>query len=162
MNSFCLEKNNLIKENSFKLGVQAEELPLEPEEINREYYNLGLKFFHLHKKIHWQSDLIRLVSNGENSFWEDRDNFVDFREAVIASSKSLSRIDELYWDYLCFAENLEKENPNLVKILEKHLNFDLSYTVCRDLYRDVILNKKKRFDKAYAILFDNLSEIVEK
>ena len=139
-----LEKNNSVQEKSFTLGLWAESIPVELKAFSREYYNLGLGLFHAHKEMHHQSDLIRFLSDREDSFWEDQAPFKNFKSTVIYSAECLVKMDEQYMVYLSFKEEFKYKNPNLIKILDKKIMFDFSYDVCRNSYVTKILQKKRK------------------
>jgi hypothetical protein len=152
-----LKKNNLLEEKSFELGVGAKPLPLEPEEINREYYNLGLELFHANREIYGQYRIIKLASQDKDSFRKDEGTFKNFRDSTMFSSESLMEIDKQYKIYLDFKE----KNPKIVEILDDNIVFDWSYQACREMYVIKILEKKEKFNRAYGNLFGVLRNVVK-
>ncbi|MCA9488126.1 MAG: hypothetical protein KC516_04155 [Nanoarchaeota archaeon] len=154
-----LDENYLLGERSFELGVCASESPPEPEPLIREYYNLGLKLFHAHKNIHYHSRGIGLANFGKDSFWKDESSFKSFKSSVEISGLILLKMDEEYFKYLQFKEDFQVKNPNLIKILEEHIDFDNSYDVCRNSVVYKVIEKKRKFNEAYGNLFKTLYEV---
>lgn len=137
-------------------------MPLEPEGLDKEYYNLGLKLFHAYKEIHYQSRLIELASSGEDSFWKEKGSFKDFKMIVEFSATSLLKIGEQYETYILFKKEFEKKHPKLIGILEDEIIFNIGYDICRNMYVKKILEKKEKFNQAYGNLLSTLKEVVSK
>jgi len=72
-----MDSNNL-DEQSFILGLEAKELPLEPEPLDRVAYNIGLQIYHGEKSVnnHYQMSIglvgfFRLSKDNDGTLSDD-------------------------------------------------------------------------------------------
>ena len=137
-------------------------MELEPEKINREYYNLGLKLFHARRNLLHHSHIVDAMQKVYGSFWEEENiTFENFKDGASSSEENFNEIDNGYLEYLEFVDKYEKINPNLIKIFnEGTFGFDRLYDLCHTPVKKV-LERKKQFNEVYGNLFSNLKKAIE-
>ncbi len=110
-----LEEN--LEEKSFNLGLFAQQLPPEPESINREYYNLGLEIFHIK---HYLNENPEIIMNFRKT--SSRSDNPELEESLEEGIKRIvGNAEEGYKRYL----QIRKEHPEFFKGELNEIDFGL-------------------------------------
>ena len=123
-----------LDEQSFVLGLEAKELPLEPEPLDRVAYNTGLRIYHGEKSV---NDYYQMSIGMVGFFRLSKDHGGTLSDnARKGIQESVSKVDEKYQDFLTtlnsvpqFAQHteaLEKRVTGTYQTLKKEADSVLS------------------------------------
>ena len=106
------ESKKTLDEKSFALGLEAKELPLEPDQLDRVAYNTGLQIYHTEKDF---NDYYRITMGVIGFFRTVKDNTRNIIKSHVDIKEASDTLTEKYQGFLRIVNSV----PQFINHTEK-------------------------------------------
>jgi hypothetical protein len=110
-----------LEEISFKLGLEAKTLPLEPEPLDRKFYNLGLEVYHIQRYLISARDGITEVIMDVTGRGCTEKEKADFVKTIVSYVKDANQDNKRFQQILGENPSLQKYLHETAVVVEKYL-----------------------------------------